>query len=514
MSSVQTKIDYEYKVSGATQASSEMEKVGEGAQVSALGLAAATAAAVMATKAFVDMTVELAGTGAALFNAASAANVTVEDMQALNYVLLQTTGQTDAAGNSLRTINNFLLSAGEGAKRQTDALAAMNLEYSDLIAMNPSERFKTMTDAIGGMTDATEQNLAATAVFGTRYATQIVAALNQTDGSMRNMMDTFNDSSMALGGEHVTALKSYDDALTDIELQMTALKGTIAAEVAPEMEELMGIVQELIPLFAEELKEAIPAVKQVITDLGENIRTYGPVILEFTGMLIEAITKMEEVNQRFVTFGRVVQAVGTAGMSEAIRGRGELMEAERLLNEQSEILDETWLESFSTLQAGTAQSMTGWAGITDKITEATTALAGYASEYATETGGGSGRVAAQEEIVELLNEETLLEESLAIKRLAALEAEMQLKDTMFAKGMERRQMELEQVNAQMEPLISAAQRSTDIIVGGLTGGFDSIKDGFKNMLQDLAKEWAKSQIMKLLFSGGAKAATGGAGFFI
>ena len=514
MSNARAIVDYEYKVSGAQQAGDEMEGLGNKGQLAAAGLIAATAAAILATKALVDMSIEAAAANAQLYNSASAANTTIEDYQALNYVLRQTTGQLDGAGNSLRAINTFMLSAGEGAQRQIGVLEDLGLKYEDLERMDPAERYLVLTDAIGGVTDATKQNLAATAIFGNRYSTQVIAALDQADGSMRNMMDTFSDSAMQISTEDVAALKGFDDMVTDVTMSVDAMKAQVASALTPSMEEFAEVIKDMLPLLAEELADALPMVTGMIEDLAEGLNTYGPMMIELIGDIITVINALDEASRKAESATRFIQAFGTAGISEAVRGRGELMATVNMLAEQDDAATTAWMASMEAMAAGNEQSMAGFAGLGDAITGVIGNLGELASAYGQTTGGGVGgtRTNIEEEKVFSLERSLELNKEILSVKMEVANLELQTMDAQDAKRAELMQNQIDQAQAQMEPLIAAANRSTDIMVNGLFSGFDSIKDGFKNMLQDMAAEWLKSKVLSLLFSGGAKAATGG--FFL
>jgi len=515
MSTANAIVDYEYKVSGAQQAGDEMEGIGNKGQLAAAGLIAATAAAVLATKALVDMSIEAAAANAQLYNNASAANATIEEYQGLNYVLRQTTGQLDGAGNSLRAINTFMLSAGEGAQRQAGVLEDLGLKYEELERMDPTERYLVLTDAIGGVTDATKQNLAATAIFGNRYSTQVIAALDQANGSMRGMMDTFSDSAMQISTENVTALKGFDDTITDVTMSVDAMKAQVAAALTPSMEEFAGVIEDMLPMLAEELADALPMVTDMIGDLAEGLATYGPMMIDLIGDLITIINALDEAGRKAETATRFIQAFGTAGISEAIRGRGELMAAVNMLEDQDEAATEAWLASMEAMAAGNEQSMNGFAGVSDAITGVIGNLGELASAYGETTGGGGGTRTNDIEGKQVLNAKELLELNreryIVLEEIANLE--LQTMDAQDAKRAELMQNQIDQAQAQMEPLIAAAERSTDIMVNGLFNGFDSVKDGFKSMLADMAAEWLKSKVLGLLFDAG-KGATGIGGFFL
>jgi hypothetical protein len=515
MADVNALVDYEYKVSGAEQAGSQMQGLSLGATAVAAALAAATAAAIATAKALYDMTVETAASNAELYNSAAAANVSIESYQALNYVLRQTTGQTDGAGTSLRALNNFLISAGEGSERYVDVLNTLNLRYEDLIALDPAERYLVITDAIGGLTDATQQNLAATTVFGTRYATQVVGALNQADGSMRGMMDTFNESAMQISTENVTSLKAFDDAMTDLQLTADNMKAQLATALTPAFGELNDAAMELLPVFEEELAEAIPFISELITEFADDILTYGPQLIALIGNIIDALEWLKQASEDAETATRWIQGYASLGVSELIRGYGELSEAQRITRENSEFLAS--LPMIPVARGESLDVVDMLSGIAGGATAAGQSFLTMANDYASANqvitaSGAIGGASGSEDPTGLGKADFASRaRAQADAAIAILEATDAKRAEIDARAMGREQAIYEQ---RMQAIQGVADRSIDIIVGGFTGGFDKVIDGFKNMLGDMAAEYLKSSIYKAIFGVGAKAATGGAGFFL
>jgi hypothetical protein len=68
--------------------------------------------------------------------------------------------------------------------------------------------------------------------------------------------------------------------------------------------------------------------------------------------------------------------------------------------------------------------------------------------------------------------------------------------------------------ARIANLQGVADQSIGIIMTGFQGGFDSVIDGFKGMLGQMAQDWLKSQVLRLIFGAGKSAVTGGIGGFL
>lgn len=482
MATVKAQVDYEYKVSGTSKAARAMQTVGHGATMAAAAWAAAMAAMYVTAS-------KMASAGAEIYDTASRLNLSVETIQALGYVADQTGSDLQGLAGSIRALNSFMLQADRATSDQAKALTELGLRFEDISAMNPEQAFLALTDALGGVDDEMRQNVLAASIFGNRFGTQVVGALNQTDGSLRTLMESFAESGRAMSTEQITALKKYDDAMTDVEYSIKALTADAIVPLLPKMQAIadkaITMATENMPTFiksAEALGTALLAVAEAALKVSNNFINLGENI---GGGLARAWMWVSGASQDY--------AIAEQMADQAAQRVLELQMAGQLTG------------------AGQAAGLSLLAQATQDVTDAAVEAA---AAMETVGGGGPGRPGGRSELLqkEIVSTKELMEmdRERAAQQISQLQAFGMLKDSLQAKDEAARQREYDQMQERMEPLLSAAQRSTDIIVNSFTGGFDSVIDGFKSMLMDMAKQWAKSQIFNLIFSG----ATGGAGKFL
>lgn len=127
--------------------------------------------------------------------------------------------------------------------------------------------------------------------------------------------------------------------------------------------------------------------------------------------------------------------------------------------------------------------------------------------------GGGGRstsrseeaaktLATEKDILALNEQRFAIQQEQILAARAAREEEVALMEQIAAK-------EAAAYQERMAPVLSIAQQTTDILVSGMTRGFDNIGDQFKNMLVQMAADWLKSTLFRTLFGGVAKG-----GFFL
>jgi len=595
--SVQTKIDYEYKVSGATAAAAEMNKVGAGADNAANGMDKSKLASESAAEGL-DSIITKAAIVAIAYKtmrvaidfASQSISMAIDANEDMNKFMV-------VMGDNANVVNTRLETLADTTNRNVFELRALAGGVQDMLVpmgVARGEASGMSADFVQLAIDMSSFNNAPTA----DVLNAIQSALAGQSRPLRSFgVDTrvaaLEQQALAMGIEgtwlqldqatqaHVlyakvvadTADAQGDAVRTADEAAnvMVGFKSAIDEGKVAIGDEFLPVIEALVPLLRDELGKALPVLKEIAERIATDALRYGPIliqtfgkIIEVVGFAVEQFERLEDIMQKAGgpavwllsegieylgdrnvetadTVNWLSDALATAlapfasfndAVEVSLEYTGDLGEEISILsNYTKELTVAKRDEAMAHIEAARAILIERAAlkGYTDDIkadlakldTYATIVKETFESVGAATTsvggggasGGGSRELSEQEQIIALKLEGIRLDQKMAEQSIARMDMESQLKDAMFAKNMEQRSMELEQVNAQMEPLIAAAQRSTDIIVNGLFGGFDSIKDGFKNMLEDLASEWLKSKVLGLLFGGAGKAATGGLGGF-
>jgi hypothetical protein len=154
--------------------------------------------------------------------------------------------------------------------------------------MAPEDVFLSITDALGGVEDELTQNMTAAAVFGNRFGTQVVGALNQAGGSLRTMMDSFNESGRAMSGEQLEALKKYSDAMTDLDY---AFKKMTVDALMPMLPALQDTQEKLATLATDVLPKLMPLIEDAIDIMINSL----PVVIQLLGHVADGWASISEV---------------------------------------------------------------------------------------------------------------------------------------------------------------------------------------------------------------------------
>ncbi len=480
-------VDFEYKVSGSEKAATAMRNIGQGAAYAGAAMAAAITAMYATAAAIARSASEIYDTSARL-------NLSVETVQALGYVAQQTGSDLQGLSGSIRALNSFLLQADTATSDQAKALDELGLRYDDISAMNPEQMFLTITDALGGVSDEMRQNVLAASIFGNRYGTQVVGALNQTDGSLRTLMEDFAESGRAMSTEQIQALKRYDDAMTDVEYSIKALTADAIVPMLPMMQEMadkvIALATENMPTFitsANALATALLTVAEAALKVGENFINIGEQIgggLANAWNWVSGASRDLEIAEQMAD--EAAQRVLELQMAGELTGRGGAAGL-ALLAQQAQVVTETAEEAAAAVASiGGSYGGGGGDANTRRSAEAEKALA------------------TEKEILALNQERFAVQQQMIMAARSAREEEVALMQTIAEK-------EAAAYQERMAPVLSIAQQTTDILVSGMTRGFDNIGDQFKGMLAQMASDWLKSTLFRALVGGGGKLA---GGFFL
>lgn len=260
-----------------------MRNIASGGMAVAGAIAGISTVALIAAKKLSDM-------GAEIYDTASRFNVSLDTMQGLSYVARQTGSDLGGLAGSVRALNTLWQQAENANSAQRKTLEDLGLSYVALRNMQPEQAYLEITDAIGRVTDATDQNLASSILFGQRYGSLVVAAVNQADGSMRNMMDTFRESGRMMSEDQLVAMKKYSDAMTDLDVLYEKLLADALVPMLPVLQE----GQESFAKMAEDtLPKLIPLVEAAIDIMMNSL----PTVIQALGLVADGWEKISNTIQ-------------------------------------------------------------------------------------------------------------------------------------------------------------------------------------------------------------------------
>ena len=249
----------------------------------------------------------LADANTELLRVAERSEISFEALQKLNKVFMNAGGASEDFTDALNELNQKIDEASIGNATAAEAFAALGLDDVGLKALDTEERFLTVVDALGKLTDETERARVANDIFGGEVG-KFVQNLSVQEGGIRGLAEEaasfgtisqeaaensreFTTALGNLGSAAATALANFFfdntiiDSITDSIGWLAEQFGVLAEnlqQVTDEMEELNAVGGEAVNtalVLADqrvvEAKLAAQEKRKEVEDLEESARLSG-----------------------------------------------------------------------------------------------------------------------------------------------------------------------------------------------------------------------------------------------
>jgi len=472
-------INTQFKWSGAEQGMTNMQKL----SVSAAAIGAAVAAAGMALWRLAEQTTEAFG---AFEDMSQRTGIAASELHALSLAAEQTSSDFDAIVTGLRRMPSFLEDARNGMASATTTMDALGVSVADFEGLSPEDSFFRMVDALGTMEDETRRAALAQDVFG-RGAMALIPLIEEGSGGLRDFAREARRTGMVLDDEAYAAADRFQDALARMQAQMQA---ALMEGIEPLLPELQAMAESIVTIASE----GIPLLIQAAGELAPMLDFIAEKALRIAENMINMQTNIDWLIDQITGSDRTVQRLA-AGMTidPGLMSREEyrvFLGRDRLAIEQE---------------------------IADKQAEAAASLQAEADILGSGGGGGGGGGGGRDTILDaerarnellhhrmqILEKQQNLEERQAAAVAEALQARID----------EKKAMQQAEYDAQLERLQNYADLTTQIMGAAWDSAFGNARQGFSDMLKDMAADLAKSAVLGFLRKSIFGASTGGLGFF-
>lgn len=206
--------------------------------------------------------------------------VSTESFQKLQYAseLVDVSVETMAKGMA-----KVVKATGDAAKKGLDYIGVadgINVQTKDANGnLKDSETlFYDTIDALTGMTDETQRDIAAQQLFGKSYQ-DLLPLINQGSDALKKYGDEAVATGAVMSGDTLNSLGSFNDSIQRIKSTVSAAGSELGAAFVP-------LLEKLTPLIQEKIIPAIQGFAEKITNLIEWFVNLNPKTQEFIGKLI------------------------------------------------------------------------------------------------------------------------------------------------------------------------------------------------------------------------------------
>ena len=262
-------------------------------------------------------------------------------LQELRYATERTGVDIGTFDKALEGMQKRLGEAAGGTGTAVDALKALGLSASDLIAMEPDAAFGAIADAMKGVESQAEKTTIANDLFG-RSGVALLNTLREGSDGLENLREQARRTGYVLSDQAARDAEVFQDRLLDVQLVMKGLKNTIGAELMPvvsqSMERFTDYVVEnrdQVEVWASTFADRVGAALPVVMDLASGVGSVVSVTTSAAaavadlvggwdrfGMLVGALA----LGRTIVSVGKFAGAVGQLGWALIrVAGAGPLV---------------------------------------------------------------------------------------------------------------------------------------------------------------------------------------------
>lgn len=162
--------------------------------------------------------------------------IATQELQALQHAGELAGVSSDKVGKSLEVMQKRLGEAAIGAGSAKKFLDEMGLSAQELINMRPDQQFRTIADAIAGLSTQSEKAAATSAIFsrGNSEILNLLQGGSSVIDDARAKIEKYGGALSAIDTAQVTA---SNDALTDVGAVITAIGNRFTVALSPFVEE-------------------------------------------------------------------------------------------------------------------------------------------------------------------------------------------------------------------------------------------------------------------------------------
>jgi hypothetical protein len=239
---------------------------------------------------------------------ADALGIGIEAYQELRYAAERSGVSVGEFDSSMVAFVKRLGEAKDGTGPAADAIAALGLNVSDLLAMKPEDALAAIAEEMQHIENPAER-AAIAADFFSRAGVGMVLMLADGRRGLEDLARAGQRTGYVLSEDTARGAEAFQDSLLNAQLTVSGLKNVIGAEFMPVVQRSMDQFSEWaqsnrteVAEFAEKavtaLESAIPVIGQVVTGMGNIAVKVGAVT-----------SKVAEMVGGWENFGMVLGAV-------------------------------------------------------------------------------------------------------------------------------------------------------------------------------------------------------------
>lgn len=226
--------------------------------------------------------------------------LTTDQIQEFQYMAELTDTSLETVTGSLTKLTRNMATAQSGTGAAAEAFAKLGVDVTDAEGnlRSNQEVFLEVIDALGRVSNETERDATAMALFG-KSAQDLNSLVAIGSKGIAEFAQEAHDMGYVLDGDALSSLGAVDDAMKRLQNTGTTLKNQLGLALAPTIsglaDELMGVMGQIdfsngIMGMVDSILAALPtALSSIMENVGAIVENITPIVPEVLNGLIEAI---------------------------------------------------------------------------------------------------------------------------------------------------------------------------------------------------------------------------------
>jgi len=218
-----------------------MHGLGSGLKVGMKAIAAVGAAAVAAAGAIGGMVLKAADAAGELVDMSNKTGIGIERLQEMDFVGKQLGVSTDTMAGAFSRLTKNMGQSLDGSGEAFDAFKRLGIPVVDMNGnlRDSEDVFQDALDALGGVSNETERDTLAMALFG-KSAQDLNGLIEADSDEIANLTKMAHEMGAVMKKEDVEALEAFGDEMEGLKGGAKGMMGTLAAAFLPGFRGITG----------------------------------------------------------------------------------------------------------------------------------------------------------------------------------------------------------------------------------------------------------------------------------
>lgn len=251
-----------------------MHGLGDGLKVGLKTIAAVGAAAVAATGAIAGMVLKAADAAGELVDLSIQTGIDVEKLQEMQYVGGQLGVSTETMAGAFARLTKNMGKAQDGTGEAFDAFQRLGIPVADMNGnlRDSEDVFQDAVDALGGVSNETERDALAMALFG-KSAQELNGLIEADSDEIFKLTKEAHDMGAVMDKEAVEGLESFGDEIEGLKGGAKGMMGTLAAAFLPGFRGITGAAKDYMKQLSKILSGSDGDLAKMAAGIGELLGT-------------------------------------------------------------------------------------------------------------------------------------------------------------------------------------------------------------------------------------------------